>query len=205
MDVLISADRFRAFAPGCALLNASAIGKALEEGRERVGLTTPARVQHFMAQMAHESGGFTRLEENLSYSAERLTVVWRKRFPTIEAAEPFARKPYALAEKAYGGRMGNDQPGDGWKYRGRGIVMLTGKDNYRTAVDWSGLPLLDDPDLACSPTFAARIALAFWKHKALNDEADRDDIEAISKAINGGLVGLDDRKAWLAKARRVFK
>lgn len=201
MTEIITQDRFRAFAPGCTLPNALAIVPALEAGRAAVGLTTPLRVCHFLAQVAHESGGFTRLEENLSYSAERLTAVWPRRFPTIASAEPFARAPAKLAEKVYGGRtdLGNMQPGDGWRYRGRGLIQLTGRDNYRA------FGFEDDPDAAAAPKAAARLALAYWGKKSLNDEADRDDIGAVTERVNGGRIGLKERAAWLAKAKRIFR
>jgi len=202
---MITVDRLRAFAPAASLANLNAFADALEDNRTAAGLTTPGRLCHFMAQIAHESGGLTRLEEGLSYSADRLTQVWPKRFPTLAAATPYARNPVALANKVYGGRMGNTQPGDGYRFRGRGLIQLTGKDNYTLAAKYSGFPLVEDPGLAANPSNAARIALGFWKSAGLNDEADRDDIEAITRVINGGLHGLDDRKAWLAKARKVFK
>ena len=201
---MITLDRLRAFAPACSLDNAKAFAAALEAGRADAGLTTPKRVAHFMAQIAHESGGLTRLEEGLSYSAERLVEVWPKRFLTVEAAKPFARNPAALAEKVYGGRMGNTQPGEGYKYRGRGLLQLTGKDNYRLASKYSGLPLVEDPGAASQPASAARIALGFWKSAGLNDEADRDDITAITRVINGALTGLEERKALLVKAKAIF-
>jgi len=99
---------------------------------EAAGIVTPARICHFLAQCFVESSGFTDAEEDLSYSAKRLTQVWPKRFPTIESAQPYARNPEALANKVYGGRMGNTESGDGWKYRG-GLKQLTGKDNAPAA------------------------------------------------------------------------
>lgn len=202
---MIDVARLRAFAPAVTVDNAAAFAKALEAGLSDAGLTTPLRVAHFMAQIAHESGGLTRLEERLSYSAERLVAVWPRRFPTMAEATPYARNPAALAEKVYGGRLGNVNPGDGYRFRGRGLIQLTGRDNYAVAAKYSGLPLVDDPGIATQPACAARIALGFWKSAGLNDEADRDDIDAITRVINGGLNGLDDRKAWLAKAKKVFK
>lgn len=212
--MIITLDRFRAFAPGCTLTNALAIVPALEAGRAAAGLTTPLRVCHFLAQAAHESQGFTRFEEDLSYSAERMARVWPGRYavdPKAKVRVPnalaksLARKPEALANNAYGGRFGNVKPGDGWKYRGRGIFMITFEANYRLAEGWAGLPLRAKPELAADPATAAGIALSYWKHKALNDEADRNDIEAITRAVQGGQEGLAQRSAWLAKAVRIFR
>lgn len=202
---MITAERLRAFSPAIPSANAVAMAVVLEANRAAAGLTTPQRVAHFLAQVAHESSGLTRFEEGLSYSAERLVQVWPSRFPNIGAATPYARNGAKLAEKVYGGRMGNTQPGDGFKFRGRGLIQLTGRDNYTKAAAYSGLPLVDDPGLASDPANAALIALGFWKSAALNDEADRDDIAAITRAVNGGLNGLEDRKAWLAKAKAVFQ
>lgn len=98
---------------------------------DRWGIDTPARVAHFLAQVGVESGGLARVEENLSYSAERLMTVWPSRFKTLAAAQAYARNPEALANKVYGGRMGSTQPGDGWRYRGRGLKQLTGRNNYK--------------------------------------------------------------------------
>lgn len=202
---MITAARLRALSPALSVVNANLMAEAMEAGRVEAGLTTPGRVAHFIAQVAHESGGLTRLEESLSYSAERLMVVWPSRFPTMAVAQQYARSPAALAEKVYGGRMGNIKPGDGYKFRGRGLIQLTGRDNYTMAAKYSGLPLVDHPEMAAEPANAARIAMGFWKSAGLNDEADRDDIVSITKVINGGTHGLAERNAWLAKARRIFK
>lgn len=195
---MITADRLRKLAPLCNVATSTLLAPALEAGRVAAGLTTPLRVAHFMAQVAHESAGFTRLEENLNYSAERLHAIWPKRFPTVESAALYARNPVELANKVYGGRLGNDKPGDGWRFRGRGLIQLTGRANY------AAYGVEADPEIAAQPRDAARLALLYWARKALNDEADRDDIEAITRAINGGTVGLEERKALLVKAKRIF-
>lgn len=202
---LITLERVRQFAPGCPLARAEIIGGVLAAECEDYGVSTPLRLHHFLAQIAHESAGFRRLEENLSYSAERLMQVWPRRFPTKADAQVCAGRPFALAEKAYGNRLGNVRPGDGWKYRGRGLIQLTGRENYAEAAKWSGLPLEDNPGLAAEPDDAARIALAFWRTNGLNLIADQDDIAAVTRVINGGTHGLEDRAAWLAKARKVFR
>ena len=200
----LTLDRFRAFAPTPQRDRLQIILDVLKDEAPRYEINTPARLHHFLAQVANESGGFARLEESLSYSAERLMVVWPHRFPTLEAAKPFERNAYALAEKVYGGRMGNTAPGEAWKYRGRGLMQLTGKNNYAAAQDTSGLELVDHPELAADADDATRIAMAFWKSHGCNQLADADDLKGITLKVNGGTVGLAERAAWLAKARKVF-
>lgn len=202
---LITLERMRQFAPGCPLARIEVIGGVLQHEAETYAVSTPLRLHHFLAQVAHESAGFRSLEENLSYSADRLMQVWPRRFPTMELAERCAGRPFALAEKAYGGRLGNRLPGDGYKYRGRGLIQLTGRENYAEAAKWSGLALEDNPGLASEPDDATRIALAYWRQNGLNLLADQDDLEAVTRLINGGTTGLEDRAVWLAKARRVFR
>lgn len=162
------------------------------------GTTTPKRLQHFMAEMAVESAGFSRLDENLNYSAGRLVEVWPKRFPTLAAAMPFAKNPRALANKVYGGRLGNTQPDDGWRYRGGGLIQNTGRENYRAA------GYEDDPDALRTMPGALIAALAFWTAHGLNRLVDAGSLEAERKAINGGLNGVDDLRAYLAKAATIF-
>lgn len=162
------------------------------------GLDTPLRRAHFMAQLAHESGGFKRLVENLNYSADALLRTWPARF-TPESAKACARQPEKIANTVYAGRLGNDQPGDGWRYRGRGYIQLTGKANYAEFSQrlFGDDRLVRDPHQAAEPATAIRIAGAFWVAKGLNSLADLDDLEAITRRINGGLHGLVDRKRWL--------
>jgi putative chitinase len=146
----------------------------------------------FLAQAGHESTGLSVLSENLSYSAERLTVVWPNRFPTLAAAQPYARNPEALANKVYGGRMGNDTAGDGWLYRGRGVLQLTGEEAYREVGKLTGLPLLADPGLAQTPGGAVATAAGFWRWKGVN-RAPRGDVRAATEIVNGGVNGLAER------------
>jgi putative chitinase len=164
----------------------------------------------FLAQSAHETQGFNRLEENLSYTAERLVEVWPSRFPSITVAAQYARAPHKLADFVYGGRMGNTAPGDGWKYRGRGIPHVTGKDNYVKVSKLLNDPsILTCPDKLCTKTTAALAGAAFWasnpKLNTLADDTPTDDDYAdfvsITKIVNGGKVGLAER--W--KLREAFK
>ena len=124
------------------------------------GIETPLRISHLMAQLYVESAGFRSSEENLRYSAKRLMAVWPKRFPALAAAERYAFNPEALANQVYGGRMGNTERGDGWKYRGRGPKQITGRDNYRLIGGILGLDLEDDPDLLLRPDIGFKAAVA---------------------------------------------
>lgn len=172
---------------------------------DRNGINTPLRLAHFFAQIDHES----RLKpemENLSYSAKGLHTVFRKYFPTMAEAEKYARKPEEIANIVYANRMGNGdtKSGDGWKYRGRGFIQLTGKENYRQFSLDSGIDCLTDPDVLLQEANAMICALWFWKNKKLNFYSDKDDIYTITRRINGGLNGLDHRKELLTKYKKIF-
>jgi putative chitinase len=133
-------------------------------------INTPLRISAFLAQCAHESGGFTRLVENLNYSAEALIRVWPKRFPSMEVAMRYHRQPEKIANSVYASRMGNgpEASGEGWKYRGRGLKQLTGKDNYQRCGQALALDLVGDPDLLLNPRPAARSAGWFWRNGYLD-------------------------------------
>lgn len=168
----------------------------LEASMSEQDINNERRAAAYLANLAHESMNLTRWEENLSYSAQRLVQVWPNRFPTIAAASPFAHNPEALANKTYGGRMGNTQPGDGWKYRGRFPLQCTGKELYLKASKALNLPLLyTDPDSCMDdPMIGFRVsAWIFAKEKGGNQLADRQQIKALTKAINGGYNGLQER------------
>ena len=163
-------------------------------------ISTPARQAFFMGQCAHESGNFKTLEENLHYKAETLMKIWPSRFPDQATANQYANNPEKIANKLYSGRMGNSEDGDGWHYHGRGLIQLTGKDNYANCGSNLGVDLLGNPDWLLDPKYAALSAGWFWNKKGLNALADAQDLETMTKRINGGLIGLDDRKAKIAKA-----
>lgn len=175
---------------------------ALVEGAEdirKAGITTPLRLQHFLTQLATETGGFRATEENMRYSAERMTKVWPSRFPTVASAKPYAMNPEKLANKVYGGRLGNNQAGDGWRYRGGGMMQTTGRTNYRAA------GFEDNPDeLRSNPRTALLSALKFWSDNHCNRFADADDLVGLRRRINGGTHGLSDARNYLAKAKAVF-
>lgn len=186
---------------GRAIPNAAALGRGAAKHFPAYEIATPLRLAHFMAQTHVESCGFTRLVEGLNYSAKRLTEVWPGRFPNIAAAAGFANNPEALANKTYGGRMGNTQPGDGWRFIGRSIKQITGRENYGKCAARTGLDLINHPEIAADPENSVHIACDYWGSHCLNPLADADDIVAITKAINGGLNGLADRKAQLVRAK----
>lgn len=167
-------------------------------------VTTPLRLAHFMAQAAHECAGWSRFEENLHYSAVRLQQVWPNRFTSRALADRYAGNPEALANFTYANRLGNgpEGSGDGWRYRGRGIFQLTGRENYELYGDRLGLKLVDQPETAAEPETAVRVALSYWDRKGLSPLADRDDVQGITKRIQGGAGGLGDRAARLRTAKR---
>ena len=188
------------FAHMGAGVNAAALGIAADEHFPTFGIETGLRMAHWLAQWGHESAHFQRFEEGLSYSLERLCKVWPSRFPTFASAQPYARNPQALANKVYGGRMGNNRPGDGWKYRGRG-PQITGKENYANAERRTGLPLINNPDLAADPRNFVLLACDYWDSRKLNPIADDDNLVLLTKRINGGSVGISDRRALVEKAK----
>ena len=171
---------------------------------QKYDVNTPKRQAAFIGQCAVESANFTRLQENLNYSAQRLTQVWPSRFPNINMAESYAHNPEKLADFVYAGRMGNLQDGDGWKFHGRGLIQLTGRENYANCGSGVGVDLIDNPDLLLTPKYAALSAGWFWNRKQLNLLADSGDIETMTKRINGGTLGLDDRIAKINKALEVL-
>lgn len=180
------------------------LGRAADRWFAPAGLVTPLRLAHALAQWAVETSGFSRFEENLNYSAARLMQVWPSRFPNRAAADPYAGHPVALANKTYGGRNGNTQSGDGWQFRGRGPTMLTGRGNYAAAGDLVGLDLVSDPESVAEPDTGLRVACAYWTVHKINAAADRDDIMAVRRLVNGGTIGLDEARGYLARAKVVL-
>ena len=170
----------------------------------RFDISTPERQSAFIGQCAHESGNFKTLQENLNYSSKGLNATWPSRFPSEEAAQPFHRNPEKIANKVYSGRMGNTEEGDGWKYRGRGLIQLTGKDNYRLASDALGVDFVANPDLVLTREYAALTAAWYWNKRGLNKEADAKDFTGMTKKINGGTIGLADRVAHINTALNVL-
>jgi putative chitinase len=176
----------------------------LSEVTEYYEINTPQRVAAFLAQTAHESGGYNAVKENLNYSAEGLMKTWPSRFATKEIADQYARQPAKIAGKVYNGRLGNTSEEEAAQYLGRGLIQLTGKENYGNCGLGIGVDLLADPALLLDPRYAALSAGWFWNKKGLNALADAQDYETMTKRINGGLIGLDDRKAKIAKALTIL-
>lgn len=196
--------QLRAFLPD--LLEPVLWTAALNVACCRFEITTPARLAAFLAQTAHESVGYTRLVENLNYSAVGLMATWPRRFPTIESARPYAHQPLKIANHVYANRFGNgpEVSGDGWKYRGRGLIQLTFRGNYRASGAALQLPLERNPDQVAERETAALTAAQYWESRELNQLADLNTVEGfdrISRTINGGSHGMADRRArwWRAK------
>ena len=162
-------------------------------------ISTPQRVASFLAQCGHESGGWTVFEENLNYSAQGLCKVFPKYFPNMDIATQYQKQPEKIANRIYSSRMGNgdEHSGDGYKYRGRGPIQLTGRSNYTQFAkdmfdDWQNV--VENPDwVTADRDFALMSAIWFWNKNGLNVQADNGDIKLMTKKINGGYIGLDDR------------
>jgi putative chitinase len=172
----------------------------LEETFAKYDISTPARQACFIGQCAHESGNFKTLQENLNYSAEGLIKTWPSRFATKEIADQYARQPAKIAGKVYNGRLGNTSEEEASMYLGRGLIQLTGRENYANCGTALGIDFIGNPNLLIEPKYAALSAGWFWNKKGLNSLADTADIETMTKRINGGLIGLEDRKTKIAKA-----
>jgi putative chitinase len=171
---------------------------------DKYSINTLNRQACFIGQCMHESVGFKLLEENLHYSSGALMRTWPSRFPDQDTADKFANNPEKIANKVYGGRMGNVEDGDGWKYHGRGLIQLTGKDNYANCGSGLGVDLLSNPDWVATPEYASLSAGWFWNKKGLNELADVMDIETMTKRINGGTLGLDDRLNKIHRIMDIF-
>jgi putative chitinase len=176
----------------------------LNETFEKYDISTPQRQSAFIGQCAHESGNFRTLQENLNYSAEGLMKTWPSRFPTKEVADQYARQPAKIAGKVYNGRLGNTSEEEASNFLGRGLIQLTGKENYEHCGSSLDVDLVGNPDWLLDPKYAALSAGWFWNKKGLNALADSGDIDTMTKRINGGFNGKEDREAKIAKALSVL-
>jgi putative chitinase len=169
---------------------------ALNATFERFDIMNPLRKAAFIAQCGHECGNFKMLEENLNYRAETLMKSWPRRFPTLEFANQYAKNPKKIANMVYANRMGNrdEASGDGYRFRGRGCIQLTGHANYYHAGQALGEDFVMQPELVATPMYAALSAGFFWNTHKLNVLADNRDIKMMTKRINGGFIGLADRE-----------
>ncbi len=179
---------------------------ALNETFQRFNILTPLQQASFIGQCGHECGNFKTLEENLNYKAETLMKLWKTRFPTIEIANEYARNPKKIANKVYASRMGNrdESSGDGYRFRGRGCIQLTGHANYFHAGQACGEDFVMNPDLVATPKYAAMTAGWFWDTHKLNKFADIRDFTMMTKKINGGTIGLNDRIKHINHALEVL-
>lgn len=172
-----------------------ALAQAFNDTFARWNISTIKQQAAFIGQCGHECGNFTKLEENLNYAADRLMKIWPKRFPTMEIAQPYHRNPRKIANKVYADRMGNrdEASDDGWRFRGSGWLQLTGHDNFYHAGKALGVDFVMKPDLVRTAEYAALTAGWFWDTQKLNALAEAWNHAALTKKINGGTIGLDDR------------
>jgi putative chitinase len=203
-DCILTKDQLAQMIPGNPYI--AEWYEALEQLLPDYDINTPQRVAAFIAQCAHESGGFRAIKENLNYKAASLCKVWPRYFPTMEVANAYAQQPEKIANRAYANRMGNgpEESGDGWKFCGRGLIQLTGKSNYTAFAE--SLEISPDEASEYLATFegAAQSACWFWEKNNLNHWADLGDIEKMTKIINGGTLGLEDRKKHYQHALHIL-
>lgn len=195
-------------AAGVQPTQAKAFADPLSAACALFDISTPVRIAAFVSQCAHESAGFTRLEENLFYTTpERIRAMWPTRVSTLADAATLCRNPRALANRVYAGRMGNGTPdsGDGWRFRGRGLFQLTGRNNYTDAARELVRPYVGNPDLVADPSDACLTAAWFWSTHKLNALADASNVSAITRQINGpAMAGLSDRQQLFDRAVHAF-
>ena len=199
---MVTPELIREIAPKCSDAWSTELAHCMIVGE----INTPAREAMFIAQMAHESQGFTVFVENLNYSADGLLATWPSRFKNRTQALAYARRPEQIASYVYACRNGNgdEASGDGWTFRGRGPPMLTGRENYAKAGDALHFPLTTLPDKAAEPDLGSAIAVWFWRSRGLNELSDEGDFVKVTKRINGGIIGLPDRERWLGIAHSVL-
>ena len=179
------------------------LSNSLNEYLKKYEINTELRVAHFLAQTAHESAEFTRFIENLNYSTKGLLETFDKYFNKSNVSD-YSRNPEKIANKVYSNRMGNGnfESGDGWKFRGRGLIQLTGQENYREFFKSIDKPI--DVDYLATPEGAIESSCWYWDSRDINPHADQDDIVSVTKKINGGTLGLDSRKLYLSRAKKVI-
>lgn len=201
---MITSEVLLAIAPGC---HRSAMkANVLELAAQAYEITTTKRTAAWLAQLAHESAGFNVTVENLNYKAEALLILFEKYFPDYPTAKRYERRPPMIGSRVYANRMGNgnEASGEGYKFRGRGFIQITGKDNYTRMAKALSLPLVNFPDQMEIDRVAALSAALFWKENGCNELADTDSFEDITRRINGGTTGYADRVAYWEKAKAVL-
>ena len=200
---MISKEQLKQIMPSCTAENLEKYVGPLNDTMQRYEINTPLRQAHFLAQVAHESEQLKHVVENLNYSQARLIQVFPRYFRTIEEAAPYNRQPEKIANRVYSNRMGNgdEASGEGWKFRGRGLIQLTGKENYKKASDAIGVDFVSNPDLVQGPVYATLTAGWYWDSRELNKPADADNIYKVTKLINGGTIGIESRELYLERAK----
>jgi predicted chitinase len=193
----ITEQQLRRAVPGVSTANLPAFVKTFNEWAEKFGINTPLRVVHYLAQVFHESGNLRHREENLNYSADGLLKVFPKYFKTRQDAVAYAYRPQAIANRVYANRMGNgsEASGDGWRFKGRGYIGTTGRANYKAYADseFCKGDLMAHPEWLAQNPGDQKSAMYFWYKNGLNELADRDNVEAVTKRVNGGYNGLANR------------
>lgn len=203
----LTSDNLKKIMPKSSEENIDFYLPALKDQILKFGIENDLQLAHFIAQIAHESGSFKYKVENLNYSSKALRSVFGKYFKDDESAENYARQPEKIANIVYANRMGNGDTtsGDGWKYRGRGLIQLTGRENYKTCSKSIKINIEEDPDLLIEDANAIVAASCwYWQSRGLNELANLDDIKQITRKINGGYNGLDDRVEYLTRAKNTF-
>ena len=187
------------------LSHAEALIEPLNMAIQKADLSTPARIAAFVAQCGHESDSFRFMEENLNYKAESLCRTWPSHF-NVDNASEYAHQPKKIADRAYANRMGNgdEESGDGWNYRGRGWLQTTGKKGYEELSDATQIDFVSNPDAVATPEGSAVSAAVFWEKHNLNGHVDNNDFVGLTKAINGGTIGLEDRMARFEHAMQIL-
>lgn len=196
--MLITPDQLNKVTDSLSPVRCNVLSDLLNAAYDRYGVTSFDQFDEFLANLLQESGECQHKTENMNYRAETLMKVWPSRFPTMAIANQYARQPEKLANFVYGNRMGNNQPGDGWRFRGGGFIGLTGREVYTKYAAYLGKEVGETADLVRTEDYYA-LDSAFWFFyvlKGLKDEAERDDFIGIVKSINGGTIGLKDRQFY---------
>jgi putative chitinase len=204
---MITAEQIKEVCPNAKAEIVDAVANNLDLLSEYYDINTPLRLAHFLAQCAHESGGFRLMKENLNYSADGLNKIFPKYFKNAgRDANAYARNPEKIANVVYASRMGNGPPesGDGWKFCGRGLIQLTGRNNYESLAETLEMSLDEAVEYLETAGGALESAAWFWANNGLNEIADADDIVRATKKVNGGTIGLEDRKEHLEEFKEIM-
>jgi len=208
MTMTITEEQVKGIAPNAPNKNVKEFVEVFNKWSGKFGITTALRAQHFISQCVHECAELRAFEENLNYSAQGLLKVFPKYFNPTSAAQ-YARKPEKIANRVYANRMGNgnEASGDGWRFRGRGAIGTTGRSNYMdyASSEFCVGDLMSHPEWLAKSPGCYKSAMYFWWKNGLNRIADSDDVNAVTRRVNGGYNGLDSRKKYLARAKQVIK